>query len=231
MIRVIFGRDGNTGQLHIQANGKAQSLGNRQSVPESVSREHISFTVDDAGVMVVGNLNMENDTYVNGLNVEQKQVKKGDVILLGKDRYRLEWDTLAPFIPNFADIRPLKSVWDSYQQSLLDLLIKERRFNVLRSATGLLTMGAMVIGGMGVASGSCNSVRMFLYVLAFLVSGAFFVKAFLDSAKMPKLQREIQDEFSKNYVCPHCRHFMGNQSYDILSQSKGCPYCGAVYKK
>lgn len=228
MTTIIIGRDTKTSQLRMTANGKSAVISGKENVPMRVGREHISITIDDEGSIVLQNLNIENDTYVNGIGVETKRLKNGDRIELGKDHYRIGWDVLQPFIPKYADIRPLKDVWEEYQNKVLQMQIMERRSGVLRSATGLITMAAMVLG---VFTGRDNPMYLTLYIIAGVVSAAFFVKAYLNSSKMPKMQQELRDSLPKKYVCPSCGHFMGNQSYEILSQGKACPYCKAIYRK
>lgn len=228
MTTIIIGRDTKTSQLRMTSNGKSAVISGKENVPMGVGREHISITIDDEGNIVLRNLNIENDTYVNGMGVETKRLKENDRIELGKEHYRIGWDIIQPFVPNFVDIRPLKKVWDDYQGELLQMQIKERRSGVLRSATGLITMAAMILS---LFTGKSNSLYLTLYIIAGVVSAAFFVKAYLDSAKMPKMQQEVRDSLPIKYVCPSCGHFMGNQSYDILSQGKGCPYCKAIYRK
>lgn len=228
MTTIIIGRDTKTSKLRMTANGKSATISGKENVPMGVGREHISITIDDEGSIVLQNLNIENDTYVNGIGVETKRLKNGDRIELGKDHYRIGWDVLQPFIPKYADIRPLKDVWEEYQNKVLQMQIMERRSGVLRSATGLITMAAMVLG---VFTGRDNPMYLTLYIIAGVVSAAFFVKAYLNSSKMPKMQQELRDSLPKKYVCPSCGHFMGNQSYEILSQGKACPYCKAIYRK
>ena len=228
MTEIKIGRDAATGQLKLTANGKSVTTGEKDSVPKGVGREHVSVIIDDGGKITLRNLNIENDTFVNGIGVEVKRVNEGDRIELAKEHFSLSWDVIKPFIPKFADIRPLKDVWDGYQSELLALQIKERRSGVLRSATGLITMAAMVLS---VFTGRDNPLFLALYVLAGVVSAFFFVKAFRDSSKIPKLQQEIRDSLPKKYVCPQCGHFMGNQSYEVISQGKNCPHCKAIYIK
>ena len=106
MTTIIIGRDSKTSQLRMTANGKSAAICGKENVPMGVGREHISITIDDEGTVILQNLNIENDTYVNGIGVETKRLKEGDCIELGKEHYRIGWDVLQPFIPKFVDIRP-----------------------------------------------------------------------------------------------------------------------------
>jgi hypothetical protein len=228
MMTLTIGRDSQKGQLRMVAGSQTLLVGSKQSVPMSVGREHLRLTIDDDGRVILKNLNVENDTYVNGVGVEVKVIRRNDKIELGNDRYLLDWEVLDPFMPKFADIRPMKRVWDKYQQALLDQQIKERRSNALRSVTGIFTMSALVLGFF---FGRESTLIASIYAIAITVSMGFFIKSFIDSSKIPHQQQALRDSLPKKYVCPCCKHFLGNQSYDIVSQSKSCPHCKAIFIK
>ena len=139
---------------------------------------------------------------------------------MGSGHYLLDWTYLKPHLP--IDIRPLKKVWEDYEAESLELQIKERKFNALRSITGLITMVAIALS---IASGGRNKWYLLLYGLAIITSLAFFIKAYIDSSKLPQKRQDLSKQFQHDYVCPHCGHFMGNQPYDILAQNGSCPYC------
>ena len=208
MKEVIIGRDGETGKLRLTVGKQSSTFGEKNSVPRSVSQEHVKLSIGDDGTLVLTNLNINNDTYVNQRGVERKRIHESDRITLGNEHYLLSWEMLKPFIPKIADISPLEQVWRDYQTARLETQIKERRFNTLRSATGLITMFAVV-----------------------LVSLVFFVIAFRESSKIPLKQNELTEEAKHNYKCPSCGSLLSLQDYDLLKQTKGCPHCGAVWKK
>ena len=170
--------------------------------------------------MRLKNLDVNNYTYVSGQSIESKAITMDDKIELGTDHYLLDWDLLKPFLP--IDIRPLKEVWENYETQSLHLQIKERKFNALRSATGLITMVAIVLS---LASGGRNKWYFVFYGIAIVVSLFFFVKAYMDSSKLPQKRQDLSKQFQRDYICPHCGHFMGNQPYEILTQNGSCPYC------
>lgn len=228
MKEIIIGRDAPTGKLRLTVGKQSAVFGEPNSVPLSVSQEHARFTVGDDGSMVLTNLNIENDTYVNYRCVERKRVNEGDRIVLGGEHYRLEWDMLKPFIPELADIAPLEQVWNDYQQQRLQMQIRERRFNALRSATGLITMFAVVLGAV---TGRDNMLFLSLYGVAAVVSLVFFFFAYRASSQIPQMQYELQERVKQQYKCPACGCLLTLQDYDMLRQSKGCPHCGAVWKK
>lgn len=229
LIELTIGRDGESGRLCVTVAGKNYLDGEPDSVPKNVSREHARLTVTDEGVMVLDNLNIENDLYVNNYGVERKRIQHGDRIELGRDHYPLAWELLDKFF-RLADIRPLEQVWKDYQAERLQLQIKERRFGVLRSATGLLTTAAMILGFM---EGSDNgvSMRLVLYVVMGVVSLLFLVLAWRSASRVPLRQLQLDETTRRHYCCPSCGSLFNLQSYDLLRQMKKCPHCGALIIK
>jgi hypothetical protein len=228
MKEIVIGRDGPTGKLRLTVGTQSATFGQQNSVPRSVSQEHARLTIGDDGTLVLTNLNVNNDTYVNHQGVERKRIKEGDHIVLGGEHYRLTWDMLKPFIPQMADITPLEQVWNDYQQQRLQMQIRERRFNALRSATGLITMFAVVLGAV---TGRDNLLFLALYGVAGVVSLVFFFFAYRASSQIPQMQYELQERVKQQYKCPACGCLLTLQDYDMLRQTKGCPHCGALWKK
>ena len=223
----IIGRDPQTRQLNIVKDGVAKQYGPSGSVPMDVSRHHISIQPAGVGKWQIKNLNERNVTFVNGIAVESKTVTENDKIELGNSHYLLNWDALSEPKEETVDIRPLKKIWNDYDEQRLEIQIAERKFNAARSATGIITMVAIacsLILGHG-------PVYLILYALAIGISVAFTYQAYQKSSDVPRRQREMNKDFQKRYTCPICGHFMGFTDYDILTQSDACPYCKTKYKK
>ena len=216
---IIIGRDVKTGQLLLSGAGKSGTYGN--SVPQDISEQHCRLDFKD-GIIRLKNLDINNDTYVNGQAVESKTITRSDKIELGTSHYPLSWEAVDAIIPPEADIRPLQDVWNEYERQNVKLQIDERKFNTLRSATGLITMVAIALS---IATGGKSVWYMVLYALAIIASVVFFIKAYRDSSKIPQKRQELNHQFQHDYVCPHCGRFLGNQSYHILAQNTQCPYC------
>lgn len=222
MTEITIGRDGQTGKLRMTVGKQTSTFGEAGSVPRSVSQEHVRVTIGDDGSLVLTNLNPENDTYVNHRAVERKRISEGDRIVLGGEHYRLSWDMLKPFIPKMVDISALEQMWKDYQEQRLQMQIRERRFNTLRSATGLITMAAIALS---IMTGRQSLWFIVLYVVAILISLAFTIKAWRDASAVPQKAQQLNRQFQHDYVCPQCGHFLGNQPYELLAQNGHCPYC------
>lgn len=223
-MEILIGRDDKTGRMKLTAEGRSVLFGT-QRLPESVLAEHLKLTIKDDAIRLK-NMNINAYTYVNGQAVESKTITKQHTIEIGKDHFPFDWRALDEFITPEADIRPLETVWNDFESKNISLQIAERKFNTLRSTTGLITMVAIALS---IATGGKSHWYILLYGVAIVVSVIFFVKSYLDSSKVPQKRQEMNRAFQREYVCPHCGHFLGNQSYDILVQNDHCPYCKAKF--
>lgn len=223
-MEILVGRDDKTGRMILTAQGRSVLYGT-QRLPECVLPEHLKLTVE-AGTIRLKNLDINAYTYVNGQAVESKTITKRHTIEIGRDHVPFDWRAFDEFITPEVDIRPLEAVWNSYENQNMSLQIAERKFNTLRSTTGLITMVAIALS---IATGGKSHWYILLYRIAIVVSIGFFVKSYLDSSKVPQKRQEINRAFQHEYVCPHCGHFLGNQSYDVLTQNDHCSYCKAKF--
>lgn len=223
-MEILIGRDENSGRMKLTAEGRSVLYGTDR-LPDSVLAEHIKLTIDNDTIRLK-NLNINAYTFVNGQAVENKTISKQHQIELGSDRIPFDWRALDEFIPAEVDIHPLQAIWNKFENENIALQIAERKFNTLRSTTGIITMAAIALS---IATGGKSQWYFLLYGFAIVVSVVFFVKAYRDSSKMPQKRQELNRAFQRDYVCPHCGHFMGNQPYEILTQNSHCPYCKAKF--
>lgn len=217
-IIITIGRDEATGSLLLTTDGVSTLYGQSGSVPPDIGKEHFQLAISDS-LIRLRNLDINNYTYVNGQIVESKTINIGDKITLGTAHYHFDWDAITIIV---ADIRPLEQVWNMYEQKSLSLVIDERKFNTLRSITGVITMVAIALS---LATGGRSKLYVVLYALAIIASIALFIKAYRDASKIPQRRQDMNRQFQHDYVCPHCKRFLGNQSYDLVAQNSHCPYC------
>ena len=222
-MEIIIGRDSQSAKLVLIIDGQPQAPAASGVIPASVAPQHCKLFINK-GQMRLQNLDINNYTYVNGQSIESKAITMEDKIELGQDHYLLDWNFLKSYTP--LDIRPLKKIWEDYEAQSLKITIATGKFNALRSVTGLITMLAIALS---IAYGGRNKWYLVLYGIAIIISVVFFVKAYRDSSKLPQKRQELNKKFQRDYVCPNCGHFMGNQSYDILTQNGSCPYCKKTF--
>jgi len=229
-MKLTIGRDQSSQRLRITPEGGAAKIfGNPGSVPMTVSREHCLLELNSDDTYTVTNIKLQNITSVNGLAVQSKQVTPNDVITLGSDNYRLDWQYVKSMFPAVADIRPLEKVWNEYK-SRIDKLNREReRFIVIRTSTA----GLMALSGLlGILLGRQNTIAIIPAALVFICSLIFFIKAWRDVDKRPKLIAQAENKFQEQYVCPHCKRLLDNYSYKKLSRNyDACPFCKAKFIK
>ena len=218
---IIFGREEKNSQLIAKVGNFMYLFDEVGSVPKTVSRQHCKMSVSKDGKIQLMNLNIENETFVNGISIQKKEVSKSDVIELGGSHYTLKWEYVNGIMSKIVNVSHLKEIWDGYQAKKLQQQIAERKFNTLKSATGLITMLAIVLNLIQ----KNDTIYILLYVAAILISLGFTIKAYISSSKLPQEMQALSDKFQKDYQCPKCHHFLGSQSYDLLKQNKSCPHC------
>lgn len=226
-MEIIIGRNQQTRQLSIIKGDQTRNYGPAGSVPMDVSRHHISLEPAGNAKWKIKNLNERNVTFVNGIAVESKIISEKDKVELGNSHYLLDWKALEEPKVETIDIRPLKRIWEEYEEQRLENQIAERKFNAARSATGIITMLAIacsIILGHG-------PIYIILYAVAIGISVAFTIQAYKKSSEVPRQQQEMNKTFQQRYVCPKCGHFLGFQDFEVLTQNEACPFCRTKYKK
>ena len=226
-MEIIIGRDQQTRQLCIIKDGNSRLYGQANSVPMDVSRHHISLVPAGNGKWKIKNLNEKNVTFINGIAVESKTISENDRIELGNSHYLFSWAALQEPKEETIDIRPLKVVWDNYQQNEIE--IKDRQKN--NGLWASVPLGFSMLGGLiaGVAP-EIREIALLFTGLAFLIFIYGLYRRSKDNSTVEL--KANQEEFEMKWVCPKCKHPLTCfRSYIILSQSDACPYCKTKYKK
>ncbi len=226
-MEIIIGRDQQTRQLCIVKDGNSKLYGQPNSVPMDVSRHHISLQPAGNGKWQIKNLNERNVTFVNGIAVESKTISEKDKIELGNSHYLFSWAALQEPKVETVDIRPLKKVWENYKNRTSELSIASQKFNIARSATGIITMLAIACG-FAIGHGP---VYMLIYGFAITISACFAYKAWTDVSKKQSKLDDYQEEFDSSWVCPKCGHPLNAKNYTVLSKLDACPFCKTKFKK
>ena len=226
-MEIIIGRDQQTRQLCIIKDGNSRLYGQANSVPMDVSRHHISLVAAGSGKWKIKNLNERNVTFVNGIAVESKTISETDRIELGNSHYLFSWAALQEPKEETIDIRPLKVVWDNYQQNEIEIRDRQKNNGLWAS----VPLGFSMLGGLiaGVAP-EIREIALLFTGLAFLIFIYGLYRRSKDNSTVEL--KANQEEFEMKWVCPKCKHPLTCfRSYIILSQSDACPYCKTKYKK
>ena len=226
-MEIIIGRDQQTRQLCIIKDGKSRLYGQANSVPMDVSRHHISLVPAGSGKWKIKNLNEKNVTFVNGIAVESKTISESDKVELGNSHYLFSWTALQEPKEETIDIRPLKVVWDNYQQNEIEIRDRQKNNGLWAS----VPLGFSMLGGLiaGVAP-EIREIALIFTGLAFLIFIYGLYRRSQDNSTVEL--KANQEEFEMKWVCPKCKHPLTCfRSYIILSQSDACPYCKTKYKK
>lgn len=225
---LIIGRDANTAQLKVVNGTQVTLIGNPASVPMDVSRQHCKLEVIDKDTFVITNIKAANVTWVNGIQVQSKQITLADKVQLGANKYDLPLAQIVnKVVPSIVDITHLKAVLEDYEQTNLKYTIDERKFGAARSAVGIVSMLAIACGfifGHG-------PFYLLIYGTAIALSIAFCVRQWLNAKKVPMLRRDLDKKFKREYVCPKCHYFFGFKTdYDDIIQYQKCPKCKTQFK-
>lgn len=240
-LEAIIGKEENVHRLLVTVGQKTFTIGNPQSVPNTVSRRHCSIRIefsDNADRTVnrieIRNLSPKNSTYVDHLEVESKSISEHSPVHLGCNRYPLDLHTLINYLkkllppppPLILSIGHLGNIWKQYHDKQMALQKRQHTLGLWARVPILFSMS----GGL-LAAIVPDNLRPYMLVLTGIsvlltLYGFLQQKGFVLSEEMDKLNNWFQD----HYVCPNCKHFMGNIPYKILRQNKNCPYCKCGFK-
>lgn len=242
-LTIWIGKEPGHGRLLVamKINGQVKALpvGAIGSVPNSVSRclpadevAHCSIAVNEQGAMTLKNLKPQNVTYVNGTEIASKRITPESRITLGQEQYAVDLPAVIdaakqivgsmPKQPGEYPLKPLQPVWDSYNNKLKEIKIRQKNIALLSS----VPMAFSMFGGL--IAGVAPEIRQFALVftgIAVCIMLYGLYKRFTD--KTLEETEQLTEQFQSQYVCPNpdCRHFLGTQPYKILRQNNNCPYC------
>lgn len=227
-MEIIVGREEHSRRLCVVRDGKPQLCGQPGSVPMDVSRQHLRLHLEREDKWNIQNLNAQNVTYVNGLAVENKVISETDRLELGKSHYLLSWDFVRGPKVETVDVRPLKKVWDAYQEREQAIKNRQKNNGILAS----VPLGFSMFGGIiaGVSSDpDVKKITVVLSVISLIVFLIGLIRRSQDNSSMEL--KALQEHFESKWVCPKCKRPLNFRSYTILMQNDCCPFCKAKFKK
>jgi len=241
MIEAIIGREQGKRRLLVKVGTQAYPLGSENNVPNSVSRTHCKLIIDGNRIKVINLKPNDNAVYVDGNEIESKNITENSTLQLGEDRYEVNLKTVIavarklsgenpppPPVKEYS-VLPLKDIWEEYESTRLEMQLTESKKNNIQKLGGICSSCGilfMFIEGMG-------NLRFVLTGLSILIALVFFVRGLSSSSSLVLKLSELDKEFRKRYICPNpkCKHFIGNIPYDVLRTNTKCPHCGCKYKE
>lgn len=231
---IVIGRESGAAEprLCLKTGNTTKFIGAAGSVPRSVSRSHCVISIDGNNKLTINNVSDQNALYVNGMEYKSKSILETDLVELGPEKYRLDIASVIKALRSPAptgssatksyNISSLRRIWNDYTQAKLDIQIRERKIGVLSVIPGLVSM-------ISIALAFIPGVRGIFFTIAIIGSILFIVIRFKYAANVPRMQKELEDKFQDTYICPHCSHFFGNQSYKLILRNGGCPWCKSKF--
>ena len=130
-MEIIIGREEGARRLHCIADGREFNVGQAGCVPVSVSRKHCKIIVNGNDISIE-NLKAQNITFVDGNQIFSKGITASSKVQLGNEKYTVPLQQILQLamgkptvgaVPNQPtqsfSLRPLKDVWEEYDQSKL----------------------------------------------------------------------------------------------------------------
>ena len=246
MIEAIIGRQHGTNCLLMKIGGKGYPLSDNNTVPNTVSSNHCKLTIDDKGTWRLSNIKDELDTFVDGIQIATKQVTPESHVNLGANRFVVDMHKVETIIMSIAppvySLRPLEQVWNKFHDTQLQMQLDEKKKNVNKMASGVLSSLGMIMILFPIALNTekvnitippfINVLRFVIALVSFLLALYFYIQSRrgLNNDIILRIDK-LNRDFRRNYLCPNpqCRRFMGNIPFDILSQQTQCPHCHCRY--
>ncbi len=231
MIEAVIGRQHGTNCLLMIIQGQGYPLSNNGTVPKTVSSSHCKLTVDNNGIWKLSNIKAELDTFVDGLQIDTKQVTPNSRVELGANHFVLNMHKVEAIINNIMppvfSLRPLEQIWKEYDEKKMHMQNKEMKIANFQRLQGALSMSAMLLGFIP----DLGIFRWIIIGLALLIAVFFFIRGSQVSNSLPMKLKKLNEEFEEKYICPNpnCPRFLGYRPYNQLQYDKGCPHCQCRY--
>ncbi|MBQ7634797.1 MAG: FHA domain-containing protein [Bacteroidaceae bacterium] len=235
-MKIVIGRDPASGCLKASVDGgRLQVVKGTQGLSPMVSKDHLSLESEDGTHFILTNLNASNVTYVRDVPVVRYHVLFGDNIYMGTDRQQLDWGAIkkAGLIPQYVDIRPLKYVWEEYQNRQREINIERNKAQQKARLLPAFTMTGGVLGAVlplvipGLPDTTKGIIVAVFMLLGIIATIYFFITGNKDAEKYPIMLDQLKREFMARYVCPNpdCRTPFGNIDYAMLAARHNCQNC------
>ncbi len=240
-MEIIIGREEGARRLHCTVSGREFNIGQAGSVPLSVSRRHCKITVDGSSIHIE-NIKAQNVTFVDGNQIFSKGITATSRVQLGEEKYLVPLQQILQLVgvstgngngsnapkevPSFS-LRPMKSVWEEYDNCRMEIQNKAAKSANKQRLQGILSMLGVCIG---LIPGMDITLRIVIVVAALLLAVYFFIKGSVGTTVQQQLH-DLDEEYAKKYKCPNpaCGRPFGAIPYRNIEYNKQCLACGCKY--
>lgn len=236
-MEIIIGRDPKSDCLALLVDGK-NLYDSSCTLPNSVSRlrvdehtGHCRIGIKD-GIIKILNLNEQNVTYVNGVEISghSQKVDTHSIITLGCDQYRLNLKKLLKDIGYVkpVSIKHLRRVWEKYDRTNLRMQIDQQKSANQQKLQGLISQASVlcvIIPSVIPQVPIPAFVRVLLVVIALALGVYFYLKGNKTEESFVVKKRDLDEWLRDEYVCPECGYFFGVTPYENLEYKDKCPHC------
>lgn len=235
-MEILIGREEGARRLHCIVDGRDFNIGQAGSVPLSVSRKHCKLVVAGSRITIT-NINMQNVTYVDNIQVFCKEISSSSKIQLGEERYTIPLQQILSLAtgklqtstsqqPTYS-LLPLKRVWEEYDER--KMAIQE---NAAKSANRQRLQGILSLFGMciGFIPGINSTFRFMIIILALVIAVYFFIKGQTDQTVQTQIH-DLDEDFARKYKCPNpkCGRPFGAIPYRQIEFTPRCIACGCIF--
>ena len=185
-----------------------------------ISSKHCLIRKVGEGEFIIEDLGSTNGTFVNGRRIKQTMIKPEDELKLAdmvmdaklvlsvfdlkSDAEKIDYAGLEKQAAIKAEFLNLKKVYEIYVSDKKKIMMGSTLTTTgLRAGLSLIPFVGNALGI--VATGMTGNVQAKIY--------------------------ELDEKFKKEYICPVCFRFLGNEPFDNLEKRGTCIYCKAKWKK
>ena len=185
-----------------------------------ISSKHCQIRKVGEGEFIIEDLGSTNGTFVNGRRIKQTMIKPDDELKLAdmvmdaklvllvfdlkSDAEKIDYAGLEKQAAIKAEFLSLKKVYEKYVSDKKKIMMGSSLTTTgLRAGLSLIPFVGNALGI--VATGMTGNVQAKIY--------------------------ELDEKFKKEYICPVCFRFLGNEPFDNLEKRGTCIYCKAKWKK
>ena len=185
-----------------------------------ISSKHCLIRKVGEGEFIIEDLGSTNGTFVNGRRIKQTMIKPEDELKLAdmvmdaklvllvfdlkSDAEKIDYAGLEKQAAIKAEFLNLKKVYEIYVSDKKKIMMGSTLTTTgLRAGLSLIPFVGNALGI--VATGMTGNVQAKIY--------------------------ELDEKFKKEYICPACFKYLGNEPFDNLEKRGTCFFCKAQWKK